>query len=246
MSGIRGQIKKAVKDGQPGSFRASFEDKILMSDIVICRLWVPVEVKKFYNPVVSLLTVDPSLKSNSKSIGDVLSASSTSTSTAVNGWQGMRPQAQIRREEQIPIHYNKDSIYKPVERQTRVFNKVNIPKKLQEALPYKSKSKLEKAQSSKSYIKRRAVILEPEDRKKRSLMQMISTISKDKQEKRKKIKIIKSIKNNKTKAKEQEKWEPLKKEEKKRKFKDSGKEKLRMEQRSSGQSSKRSKRQNDD
>lgn len=225
-----------------------------MSDIVICRLWVPVEVKKFYNPVVSLLTAataasaeDSSSNLSDKSHQDPSSVTSTSaTAAAVNGWQGMRPQAQIRKEEKIPIHYNKDSVYKPVERQPRVFNQVHIPKKVQEALPFKSKSKLENAQNSKSYIKRRAVILEPEDRKKRSLVQMISTISKDKQEKRKKTKMIKSIKNNKAKAKEQEKWEPLKKEEKKRKFKDSGKEKMRMEQRNSGQSSKRSRKQNDD
>jgi ribosome biogenesis protein BMS1 len=55
VSGIRGQIKKAVREGDAGTFRATFEDKILMSDIVTCRLWVPVEVKKFYNPVMSML-----------------------------------------------------------------------------------------------------------------------------------------------------------------------------------------------
>jgi ribosome biogenesis protein BMS1 len=58
VSGVRGQIKKALKDsagGGPGAFRAMFEDKLLMSDIVFLRTWVPVEPKKLYNPVTSLL-----------------------------------------------------------------------------------------------------------------------------------------------------------------------------------------------
>lgn len=145
VSGIRGSIKKPVREGQPGTFRAVFEDKILMSDIVICRLWVPVEIKRFYNPVLSLLSPHNSNTSTGGGgSGGVLVEPQTPDSSTPQPWQGMRPQAQIRKEEKIPIQYNKDSIYKPIDRPERVFNKLHISKKLEESLPFKSKSKLQK------------------------------------------------------------------------------------------------------
>lgn len=53
MSGIRGQIKKAIKEGAPeGSFRATFEDKILKSDLVFCRTWYQVDLPRFCNPMI--------------------------------------------------------------------------------------------------------------------------------------------------------------------------------------------------
>lgn len=74
VSGIRGQIKKVTKE-HPGAFRATFEDKILLSgsflnemkhfqrkfellvflDIVFLRAWFPVKIPKFYTPVTNLL-----------------------------------------------------------------------------------------------------------------------------------------------------------------------------------------------
>ena len=67
VSGIRGQIKKAIKTGnfhivltlyimqpgQDGCFRATFEDKILMSDLIFCKTWYNVNPEKYYNPIVS-------------------------------------------------------------------------------------------------------------------------------------------------------------------------------------------------
>ena len=60
VSGIRGTIKKAVRQGTSagapsGSFRAAFEDKPLLSDLVMLKAWVAVDVPKFWNPVTNLL-----------------------------------------------------------------------------------------------------------------------------------------------------------------------------------------------
>jgi ribosome biogenesis protein BMS1 len=134
VSGIRGQVKKALREGQPGSFRATFEDKIMMSDIVFCRTWMPVEVKHYYNPVTNLLIKD-----------------------GAEGWRGMKPKAQLQVETRTPIEVKADSIYKPIVRPEKKFNKLFIPKKLEASLPYKSKHKNDTKRKKKSYATKRAV-----------------------------------------------------------------------------------------
>lgn len=220
VSGIRGSIKKAVNDkndidgvigGQkvgklpPGTFRATFEDKILMSDIVICRMWVNVEPKKFYNPVLSML-----------SKGD--------------GQQQlllMRSTAQIRKDEKIAQQFNKDSIYKPIERIQREFKKLKVPAKLQEALPFASKIKNESSKNRKSYLARRAVILEPEEKKSRAMVQMLSTIRKDKEAKRLQSAKEKQKEKQKIKLREAERFSDVQREDKKRKYREAGLERER-------------------
>lgn len=238
VSGIRGQIKKAVKDGEPGRFRATFEDKILMSDIVTCRLWVPVEVKSFYNPMLSLLSTAIQPATGDDDEGDRAvgrkngGEGSAGVSEPVTISNIMRPIAQIRRDEQIAIPINKDSLYKPIVRVEREFKKLMIPKKLQAALPFKSKPKLttkaggnSSAKGRVSYITKRAVVIDPEDRDKRAAVQMLSTITADKVAKRKVAQTVRSVKNLKAKTKESEKFADVAKETKKRNYRDSGKEK---------------------
>ena len=48
-------LRPGVQNSQDGSFRATFEDKPLMSDIIFLRAWIGVDLPKFYNPVTNLL-----------------------------------------------------------------------------------------------------------------------------------------------------------------------------------------------
>jgi ribosome biogenesis protein BMS1 len=80
----------------------------------------------------------------------------------------------------VAIPVNKDSLYKPIVRVRREFSKIHVPKKLQESLPFASKPKQQATKNKESYMSKRAVVLEPEDRKKRAALQMLSTIKKDK------------------------------------------------------------------
>ena len=155
VSGIRGQIKKALRSPE-GAFRATFEDRILSSDIVFARTWYPVAVPKFYNPVTSLLQGDK------------------------GSWQGMRTVGQIRYETGTKPHVNRDSLYKPIKRETRHFNPLRVPASLQKQLPFKSKPKEMEKRKGKSLASKRAVVLEPHEKRVLSLMQQLATIHRDK------------------------------------------------------------------
>ncbi|KAL2052015.1 hypothetical protein ABVK25_007707 [Lepraria finkii] len=169
VSGIRGQIKRALSKPE-GHFRATFEDKILMSDIVFLRAWYPVKPYKFYNPVTNLLE------------------NATNGNTTENGdgdtWQAMRLTGQIRAAQDLPTPQQKDSAYRPIARPIRHFNPLRVPRALAADLPFKSQIAQMAPQRKQTYLQKRAVVLGGEEKRARDLMQKIMTLRNEKVEKR--------------------------------------------------------------
>lgn len=120
VSGIRGSIKRVVKDNaQAGSFRATFEDRILMSDIVFLKTLYSIDIPRFFNPII-----------------------------AYGKNRMLKSHAELRRERDLPIPHKTDSQYKhhdeqiDQERDTRVFAGLTVPKKVEENLPFKQKQRV--------------------------------------------------------------------------------------------------------
>ncbi|TXG72756.1 hypothetical protein EZV62_001335 [Acer yangbiense] len=216
VSGIRGQIKKAAKEeignqpkrkgGQPreGIARCTFEDRILMSDIVFMRGWADVEVPSFYNPLTTALQPRDKV------------------------WQGMKTVAELRREHNLSIPVNKDSLYKPIERKLRKFNPLVIPKTLQAALPFASKPKNIPSRKQPLIENRRAVVMEPHERKVHALVQHLQLIRNEKKKKRK-LKDEQKRKEIETeKAKEEQLTKKRQREERRVRYRDQDKLKKKM------------------
>ncbi len=191
VSGIRGQLKKALRKPE-GAVRATFEDRILMSDIVFIRTWYSVTIPKYYNPVMSLL------------IGNK------------GEWTGMRTVGEMRFEAGSKPPVLKDSVYRPIVRVKRKFNPLRIPVSLQRQLPFKSKPKQMEKLKKKTLATRRAIVLEPREKQVLKLLQQVTTLHRDKVKKRKEKQDKKHqahlAEKAKREAKQQQKVKELKKE----------------------------------
>ncbi|KAL7796521.1 DUF663 domain-containing protein [Trichoderma ceciliae] len=154
VSGVRGQIKRALSKPE-GHFRATFEDKILASDIVFLRAWYPIKPHRFYNPVSNLV-----------------------------GWQPMRLTGEVRRTEGVATPQLKNSQYRKIERQARHFNGLRVPRALAASLPFRSQIVAMKPQKKTTYMQKRAVVLGSEERKTRAFMQKVLTVHNDQVAKR--------------------------------------------------------------
>lgn len=204
VSGIRGQIKKALRTPE-GAVRATFEDRILMSDIVFIRSWYQVTVPKYCNPVTSLL-------SQQKRV-----------------WNGMRTVGQIRYETGTKAVSKKDSRYKPIARETRHFNPLRVPASLQRKLPFKSKPKLTEKLKGKSLAAKRAVVLEPSEKRVVTLMQQLATLHRDKAKRRKRKQAERHTAHIAERAKQEARQMRKTRELKKEFYRDLGKEKERQQ-----------------
>ena len=164
VSGIRGQIKRALSKPE-GHFRATFEDKCLISDIIFLRAWYPVKPHRFYNPVTNLLEA--------------------ANEGSSEGWKSMRLTGEVRRDENVPTPQQKNSAYRPVDRPARHFNPLRVPRQIAANLPFKSQIAQMKPQKKETYLQKRAVVLGGEEKRARDLMQKVMTLRKEKVEKRK-------------------------------------------------------------
>jgi len=144
-SGIRGQIKKALRNTSvpAGSVRATFEDKIVPSDMVFLKSWYAVEVPKFYAPITNLL--DQSFTSDN--------------------WIGLKTLGELKYINNIRVMPNENSLYKPITREEKVFAPLKIHKKLEEKLPFKFINKSDAVLDDPIAKQRVAVIREPKEAK---------------------------------------------------------------------------------
>jgi ribosome biogenesis protein BMS1 len=96
VSGIRGQIKKALRNTSipAGSVRVTFEDKILASDSIFLKTWFAIEVPKFYLPLTNLLL--PIKTSNEKN----------------SSWVGLKSLGELKKEKSIKVVPDENSLYR--------------------------------------------------------------------------------------------------------------------------------------
>lgn len=179
VSGIRGQVKRYLKvsknswyfsnshyhhrQSPEGAFRATFEDRVLMSDIVFLRAWYPVKPRQYYNAVTNLL-----LASDERS-----------------QWTGVRLLRDLRKDQSVLLIQKPDSLYRTIDERPmeRKFNTFKIPRSVQRDLPFNSKPKMiaKRASNKPTYLQRRSVILEPKEKNIYALMQQINTLRHEKE-----------------------------------------------------------------
>ncbi|XP_037790016.1 ribosome biogenesis protein BMS1 homolog [Penaeus monodon] len=167
-SGIRGILKKA--HGHKGLFRATFEDIIKMSDVIVLKTWVPLVLTQYCSTMRTLL-LSPKEKAE---------------------WQGMRTVAQIKKAKGIKNEVNPDHLYTPItQRRDYVPLPLKVPKALQKDLPYNMKPKV--TPKSKK-VERVVVVKDPHEVEMDDFMKRLKVMMEDKLQKEKKEMLVRKKK----------------------------------------------------
>ena len=189
VSGIRGQVKAALRT-PPGAFRATFEDKPLLSDIVFLRAWVPIDPPRLYNPVTDLLS-----------------------------WRAMKTVRELRLTRGLPIPQKADSAYARVERKERLFPALKVPKEIAANLPFDAQPRngpmKKRANPTLETRRARAIIPEKSERDTADLVMKLSALRNEKERQMRKSSQIRHEARSKRLALEERKKEEKLKERKK-------------------------------
>ena len=151
----------------------------------------------------------------------------------------MRLTGQVRRDENLKTPLNVNSTYKAVERTGRRFNTLKLPRKLQAELPYASKPKIMKAQKRQTYMQKRAVVLEPEEKKAIAVLQQMRALRKDQLGRRQAKREEQRAERQRKQGREEEKREGKRREERKEYMRVAGQKAKRAQDVEEGRVSKR-------
>jgi ribosome biogenesis protein BMS1 len=125
-------------------------------------------------------------------------------------------------------------VIQSIDRAPRKFNPLKVPRKLQAVLPYASKPKVMKPQKHQTYMQKRAVVMEPEERKAVAMMQQIRALRKDQITRRKERKHQKNVEHREKVLREEGKREDKDKEKRKEYMREAGMKSKRDEERDMG------------
>ena len=153
----------------------------------------------------------------------------------------MRLTGQVRREEGLKTPLNVNSTYKKIERAPRRFNPLRVPQKLQAELPYASKPKLTAPQKRQTYLQKRAVVMEPEEKRAIALLQQMRALRGDQVKRRREKKAEKREEREKALAKEEAKKGEKEKEKRKEYMRIAGQKSKREADKEGGRGGKRRK-----
>ncbi|KAI3389811.1 hypothetical protein SNEBB_007934 [Seison nebaliae] len=205
VSGLRGQLKKGLKSPD-GAFRATFEDKILPSDLIILKSWVRLQLPKFYTCVTNGLNKDHSKWKYLRTLGEIKRSKGIRFEMKTNS-EYLSKEDRMKRKEFIDLPLKlRASLVKKLPYSLKIKNEIDISKqKRADELHNEKFVQRPTMREKRDYINEVRLDLSEEatenEKKMKYTMENIRLITKDRQEKLK----DKRLRRNEKRMKMQEK-----------------------------------------